>query len=138
MTRSIYCFGDCRIDPDARELWRAGSLVALPPHVFDCLAYLVERHDRAVGRDELVSAVWGKTEISDTLLGQTVLRIRRELGDDGKEQRIVRTIPRFGYRWVAPLAPAPPGVEDDATVAAMAEAALAPQTQPLPQLLQAS
>ncbi len=103
MTHCIYRFGDCRIDPAIRELWRSDSLVSLPPHVFDCLAYLVEHHDRAIGRDELVAAVWGRTEVSDTLLGQTMLRIRRELGDDGREQRIVRTIPRFGYRWVAPM-----------------------------------
>ncbi|MFI4970738.1 MAG: winged helix-turn-helix domain-containing protein, partial [Lysobacterales bacterium] len=69
--------------------------------MFDCLAYLIEHRERAIGRDELVAAVWGKTEISDTLLGQTVLRIRRELGDDGKDPRIVRTIPRFGYCWIA-------------------------------------
>jgi DNA-binding winged helix-turn-helix (wHTH) protein/tetratricopeptide (TPR) repeat protein len=102
MSRS-YNFGEYRINPALRELWRGNSLVALPPHVFDCLTYLIERHDRAVGRDELVAAVWGKTQISDTLLGQTVLRIRRELGDDAKEQRTLRTIPRFGYRWVAAL-----------------------------------
>ena len=80
-----YRFGDFRVDPASRELWRGDRLVALPPHVFDCLAYLIERHDRAVGRDELVSAVWGKTEINDTLLGQTILRIRRELGDDSRD-----------------------------------------------------
>jgi len=99
----IYRFADCRIDPARRELWRAGQLVELPPPVFDFLAYLIERHERAVGRDELVAAVWGKTAVSDTLLGQTVLRLRRELGDDAREQRLLRTIPRFGYRWVAPL-----------------------------------
>ena len=99
----VYRFSDCRIDPARRELWRAGQLVSLPPQIFDFLAYLIERHDRAVGRDELVAAVWGKTEVSDTLLGQTVLRLRRELGDDAKQQRLLRTIPRFGYRWVAPL-----------------------------------
>jgi DNA-binding winged helix-turn-helix (wHTH) protein len=103
MTRSIHRTGDFRIDPVARELWRGDRLIELPPHVFDCLAYLLEHRDRAVGRDELVAAVWGRTEVSDTLLGQTMLRIRRELGDDGKEQRVVRTIPRFGYRWVGPL-----------------------------------
>jgi len=102
MNRSFF-FGEYRINPALRELWRGDRLIALPPHVFDCLTYLVERHDRAVGRDELVAAVWGKTQISDTLLGQTVLRIRRELGDDAKEQRSLRTIPRFGYRWVAAL-----------------------------------
>jgi DNA-binding winged helix-turn-helix (wHTH) protein/tetratricopeptide (TPR) repeat protein len=103
MAQVVYQFGEFVIDPAARELWRDGRLVALPPTVFDCLTYLLERHDRAVGRDELVAAVWGKTDVSDTLLGQTILRIRRELGDDAREQRIVRTIPRFGYRWVAPL-----------------------------------
>src|SRR5436305_1011115 len=99
----VYRFADCRIDPARRELWRAGQLVPLPPQVFDFLAYLLQHHERAVGRDELVAAVWGKTEISDTLLGQTVLRLRRELGDDARQQRMLRTIARFGYRWVAPL-----------------------------------
>lgn len=103
MGSSNYRFGDFRVNPASRELWRGDRLVALPPHVFDCVAYLIERHDRAVGRDELVAAVWGKTEINDTLLGQTIMRIRRELGDDAKGQRVLRTIPRFGYRWVAPL-----------------------------------
>lgn len=101
--RSSYRFGEYRVDPALREFWRGERLIALPPQVFDCLTYLIERRDRAVGRDELVAAVWGKSEISDTLLGQTVLRIRRELGDDAKDPRILRTIPRFGYRWVAPL-----------------------------------
>lgn len=103
MARPVYRFGEFRVDPVARDLWRGDQLVALPPHVFDCLAYLIARHDRAVGRDELVAAVWGRTEVSDTLLGQTVLRIRRELGDDGRDPHVLRTIPRFGYRWVAPL-----------------------------------
>jgi DNA-binding winged helix-turn-helix (wHTH) protein len=93
MSRS-YSFGEYRINPALRELWREDRLIALPPHVFDCLTYLLERHDRAVGRDELVAAVWGKTQISDTLLGQTILRIRRELGDDAKDRRALRTIPR--------------------------------------------
>lgn len=145
MNHPVYRFGDCRIDPVARELWRGEQLVALPPHVFDCLAYLVERHDRAVGRDELVAAVWGRTEVSDTLLGQTVLRIRRELGDDGKDPRILRTIPRFGYRWVAPLdasaAPEAAAAEPAATPAAgdrslgadEISATLARPPEPLPQ-----
>jgi DNA-binding winged helix-turn-helix (wHTH) protein/tetratricopeptide (TPR) repeat protein len=105
--RQIYVFGDCRIDPSARELRRAEDLVVLSPKVFDCLAYLAEHRDRAVGRDELVAAVWGKTEISDTLLGQTILKARRAVGDSASEQRVLRTIPRFGYAWVAELAEEP-------------------------------
>jgi DNA-binding winged helix-turn-helix (wHTH) protein len=123
MSRS-YRFGEYRINPALRELWRDDRLIALPPHVFDCLTYLLERHDRAVGRDELVAAVWGKTQISDTLLGQTVLRIRRELGDDAKDQRALRTIPRFGYRWVGAFE-----IHDSSEAGA---AALVPATLPAP------
>lgn len=103
MTVHAYRFGDCHIDLSARELHRAGALASLSPKVFDCLAYLIEHRDRAVGRDELIAAVWGRAEVSDTLLGQTVLKARRAVGDDGNEQRAIRTVPRFGYRWIAPL-----------------------------------
>ncbi|MCQ4165255.1 winged helix-turn-helix domain-containing protein [Tahibacter harae] len=102
MPAPVYRFADYRLDPATRELHRGGGLVALPPRAFDCLAYLVERRDRAVGRDELIAAVWGKAEVSDTLLAQTILRVRRAVGDTGNEQHAVRTVPRFGYRWVLP------------------------------------
>ncbi|TDR41670.1 DNA-binding winged helix-turn-helix (wHTH) protein [Tahibacter aquaticus] len=102
MPAPTYRFGDYRLDPATRELQRSGELVALPPRAFDCLAYLVERRERAVGRDELIAAVWGKAEVSDTLLAQTILRVRRAVGDTGNEQHAVRTVPRFGYRWVVP------------------------------------
>src|SRR5687768_4814979 len=101
---TIYRFGDCRIDLSGRELRRGGELVVLSPRVFDCLALLIAHADRAVGRDELVAHVWGKTEVTDTLLGQTILKARRAVGDSATEQKSIRTIPRFGYAWVAPLA----------------------------------
>ena len=103
MTRHTYRFGDYRIDPTARELQRAGELVVLSPKVFDSLVYLIEHRDRAVGRDELIAAVWGKVDVTDTLLGQTVLKARRAIGDTGGEQNAIRTIPRFGYRWIGEL-----------------------------------
>lgn len=103
MLPPIHHFADCSVDPAARELRRNGELVTLSPKVFDCLAYLIEHRERAVGRDELMAAVWGRADVSDTLLGQTVLKARRAIGDDGNEQRMIRTVPRFGYRWVAEL-----------------------------------
>src|SRR4029077_14223452 len=56
-----------------------------------------------VGRDELIAAVWGRTETGDGTLGQTVLAARRALEDTGKEQHAIRTVFRFGYHWVAPV-----------------------------------
>jgi DNA-binding winged helix-turn-helix (wHTH) protein/tetratricopeptide (TPR) repeat protein len=103
MLRPIYRFGDCTIDASARELRNHGALATLSPKVFDCLIYLIEHRERAVGRDELISAVWGKLDVTDTLLGQTVLKARRAVGDSGNGQNFIRTIPRFGYRWVAEI-----------------------------------
>ncbi|HEY0180455.1 MAG TPA: winged helix-turn-helix domain-containing protein, partial [Dokdonella sp.] len=96
-------FEDFLLDPARRELRRAGAPVKLPPKAFDCLVYLAEHRDRAVGRDELIAAVWGRAEVADNLLDQVMMRVRRALGDTADERRIVRTMPRFGYAWVAPV-----------------------------------
>jgi DNA-binding winged helix-turn-helix (wHTH) protein/tetratricopeptide (TPR) repeat protein len=100
MSRTTLRFGDCRLDIAARSLTRADSAVELPPTVFDCIAYLVTHRMRAIGRDELVSAVWGKSAISDTMLGKAILAARRAIGDTAEAQAMIRTIPRFGYHFV--------------------------------------
>lgn len=64
-------------------------------------AYLVEHRDRAVGKDELVASIWERVDVSDTKLSQTVLRACRAVDDDGQTQNVIRTVSRFGYRWVA-------------------------------------
>jgi len=98
-----YRFGEFELDPASRELMRNGERVALPPKSFECLAYLVAHRDRAVGRDELIAAVWGRVELADTVVAQTLLRARKAINDTGERQSTVRTVPRFGYRWVAPV-----------------------------------
>ena len=96
-----YHFGEYRLDPAARELSRGGETVLVPTRVFDCLVYLIEHRERAIGRDELVAALWGRVDVSDAQLGQIVLRARRAVGDDGNDQRFIRTMPKYGYRWSA-------------------------------------
>jgi DNA-binding winged helix-turn-helix (wHTH) protein/tetratricopeptide (TPR) repeat protein len=121
----IYRFGDFRLNPATRELHHNGELMPLPARAFDCLAYLVEHRDRAVGRDELISAVWGRVEISNALLGHTIVRVRRCFGDTGNDQHAVRTVPRFGYRWVLP-------VEEIADAAPLEDATSVPVSTSLP------
>ncbi|MFC4819815.1 winged helix-turn-helix domain-containing protein [Dokdonella ginsengisoli] len=101
MTVEVYEFGAFRFNPSARELWRAGQRVDLPRRSFECIEHLLAHRERAVGRDELVEAVFGRSNVSDAQLGQVVLRARRALDDDGNTQRVVRTIAGYGYRWVA-------------------------------------
>ncbi|HVH34051.1 MAG TPA: winged helix-turn-helix domain-containing protein [Tahibacter sp.] len=98
---TMYRFADFLLDPAARELRRGDERVALPPKSLECLIYLVEHRERAIGRDELISAVWGRVDVSDALLAQTLLRARRAVGDTGNDQTSIRTVPRFGYQWVA-------------------------------------
>lgn len=97
MASPIFRFRNLRLDPATRQLWRDGERVPLPLKSFDCLTYLIEHRDRAVGRDELIAAVWGRAEVSDKLLGQTLLRARRAIGDASSEHTAIRTLPRFGY-----------------------------------------
>lgn len=103
MRLTRYRFQEFEIDPPSRDLRRDGKRVALPPKSFDCLAYLVVHRDRAVGRDELIAAVWGRVEVSDMVVAQTMLRARKAVGDSGTLQRTIRTVPRFGYQWIAPV-----------------------------------
>jgi DNA-binding winged helix-turn-helix (wHTH) protein len=101
MASTCFYSGALRILPAARELWRDGRRVAVPPKSFECIAYLLVNRDRAIGRDELISAVWGRVDVSDAVVAQTLWRARRAIGDTGNRQTAIRTVSRFGYRWVA-------------------------------------
>lgn len=103
MSKTAYRFGDYELDPKRRELSVAGTLLTMPPKSFECVAYLIEHRDRAVGRDELISAVWASTDVSDHTLGQTLLRARQVMGDVSPDRTMIRTVSRFGYRWIAPV-----------------------------------
>jgi len=125
MIEGAHEFGEFRFVPQARELWRAGQRVTLPRRTFECLEYLIAHRDRAVHRDELVQAVFGRPDVSDAQLGQVVLRTRRVLDDDGNAQRMIRTVAGYGYRWVADTMPRPAGA-----VSASGAAVVAPSAAP--------
>src|SRR5690606_6483523 len=99
MTIARYRFGDYVLDLPKHELLHRGDVVALPARVFERLCCLIEHRDRAVSRDELVQAVFARSNVSDAQLAQVVLRSRRAVGDDGQEQHTIRTVPRYGFRW---------------------------------------
>ncbi|UNK48474.1 winged helix-turn-helix domain-containing protein [Lysobacter sp. S4-A87] len=121
-----YRFGEFELDPASRELWCSGERRPVPLKSLECLAYLVAHRERAVGRDELISAVWGRTEVSDTVVAQTMRRARKALDDAGDRQTIVRTVQNFGYRWVAPVEVVEARAEES-----NARTAAAPEATPL-------
>lgn len=97
----LLLFEDCVLDLDRRELRRASRAVAVPPLVFDLVAYLAQRCDRVVGKDDLIAALWNGRIISDSTLASHINAARKALGDDGQQQRMLRTVARKGFRFVA-------------------------------------
>ena len=95
-----YVFEGGWLDTATRELQRGGEIVAVEPQVFDLLQFLIEHRARVVGKDELISEVWNGRIVSDSTLSSRVTAVRQAIGDSGQAQRLVRTIPRKGLRFV--------------------------------------
>jgi pimeloyl-ACP methyl ester carboxylesterase len=119
----IFVFGDCELDLDRFELRRAGQLRPVEPQVFDLLAVLVRERHRVVPKEELLDTVWGNRFVSESALTSRVKAARQAIGDDGRNQRLIRTAHGRGYQFAAPveqaaqpdpvagLSPAPPEQE---------------------------
>ena len=98
-----FVFGDHVLDVDRRELRRRGELIALEPQVFDLLVYLVRNRGRVVSRDDLLEAIWGGRIISESTMTSRINAARKAIGDTGGAQRLIRTVPRKGIRFVGVL-----------------------------------
>ena len=88
------------MDSGRRELRRGEHQIALEPQVFDLLEFLIRARDRVVSRDELLDAVWQGRTVSDATLSSRVNAARTAVGDNGEAQRLIRTLPRKGIRFV--------------------------------------
>src|SRR5262245_33063754 len=99
--KQIYEFGPYRLDSAERLLMRDGEVVQLQPKVFDLLLALVERHGSLVGKDELMRTVWTDTVVEEANLTNNISILRKTLGANG--QQFIETMPKRGYRFVAPV-----------------------------------
>jgi TolB-like protein len=95
-----YLFEDCRLDPGRRELRRGASFVAVEPQVFDLLLHLIRHRDRVVSKDELLATVWHGRSVSESALFNRINSARGAIGDTGEQQRLIKTLPRKGIRFV--------------------------------------
>ena len=95
-----FSFSNHLLHTGLRELRRDGELITPQPQVFDLLVYLLENRDRVVSRDDLIALVWGGRLVSDSTLDSRINAARNAIGDSGKEQKLIRTIPRKGIRFV--------------------------------------
>jgi TolB-like protein len=96
----LYRFGDFALDTDRRELHRGPDPVTMAPQVFDLLEYLIENRNRVVSKEDLIAAVWNGRIVSDSALSTRINAVRCAIDDTGEDQRLVRTLPRKGVRFV--------------------------------------
>lgn len=96
-----HSFGEFVLDVDRGALLKDGTEVRLRPQSFSVLCHLVEHCGRLVTRDELLETVWGNTVVTDGSLTQCLIDVRRAIGDDSR--KLIRTVPRRGYIFEAPV-----------------------------------
>ncbi|MDH3231637.1 MAG: alpha/beta fold hydrolase [Alphaproteobacteria bacterium] len=99
----ILRFEDCELDTGRYEMRRGGRPVHVEPQVFDLLCLLVEHRDRVVSKDELFEKIWAGRIVSDATLGSRINAARKAIGDNGKDQRLIRTAPRRGFRFIGTI-----------------------------------
>lgn len=100
-------FEKCVLDTDRRELRHGESSVPVQPQVFDLLVYLIENRHRVVTKDDLLEAVWNGRLVSESTLISRINAARRAIGDDGDQQRLIRTVARKGVRFVGEVEKGP-------------------------------
>ncbi len=123
-----YSFGTFHFDGGSLELTREGRRVHLEPQPARALARLLAAAGALVTRDEMRDAIWGgHTHVDyDRGLAYCIGQVRTALGDRGDNPRFVQTLPKRGFRFVAPVTTA----DDDAIVKASDQAAPAPSATP--------
>jgi len=98
-----YFFADYVLDTDRRELRRSADLVAVTPQAFDLLDFLIRNRHRVVSKDDLIAAIWRRRVVSDSALTTRINAARNAIGDSARQQRVIKTLPRRGFRFIGPV-----------------------------------
>src|ERR1700694_1083517 len=98
-----YLCEEYAFDTDRRELHRGADVVSVAPQVFDLLDYLIRNRERVVSKDDLIKAIWNGRSVSDAALTTRLNVARSSIGDSGDEQRLIKTLPRKGFRFIGPV-----------------------------------
>jgi TolB-like protein len=95
-----FIFSNHVLDTNRQELSCGGEGVPIEPQVFNLLQYLVENRDRVVSKDDLFDNIWQGRIVSESTLTSRINAVRKAVGDSGRDQHLVRTIARKGFRFV--------------------------------------
>lgn len=96
-------FDNFKIDVEGREITQDGEEIVVQPQVFELIAFLIKNRNSVVTKDQLIDEVWDGRIISDGSINSRINAAREALGDSGHQQKVIKTFPRRGYRFVAEL-----------------------------------
>jgi DNA-binding winged helix-turn-helix (wHTH) protein/pimeloyl-ACP methyl ester carboxylesterase len=102
-TNSVFEFGSFRLELREHRLMREGQPIPLTGKAFRTLHALVERHGELVSKQDLMSTVWPETVVEENNLDRNISAVRKVLGDQASGQPFIETVPRVGYRFIAPV-----------------------------------
>jgi pimeloyl-ACP methyl ester carboxylesterase/DNA-binding winged helix-turn-helix (wHTH) protein/class 3 adenylate cyclase len=102
-----FTFGDLSLNTTERTLLKGTETVTLPPKVFDTLCLLVQNSGRILSKEVMMAAIWDDTFVEENNLAQNISVLRKVLGETA-DQKFIETVPKFGYRFVAPVAVSSP------------------------------
>jgi DNA-binding winged helix-turn-helix (wHTH) protein len=105
MTLGRFCFDIFTLDQADRQLLRDGEPVELNARYLDALALLVSEPGKLVSKDRFLDEVWRGVPVTDEALTQCIKTLRSKLGDDAGRPRFIETVPKHGYRFIAPVTP---------------------------------
>ncbi len=100
---SVYEFGPFRLELREHRLMRSGQPIPLTGKAFSTLRALVERHGELVSKQDLMSEIWPETTVEENNLDRNISAVRKALGEQAGEQAFIETVPRVGYRFIAPV-----------------------------------
>src|SRR5215475_13598874 len=98
-----YEFGPFRLAPGEHRLYRDGEVILLPPKEFDLLLLLVQNPGQVMNRENLIKALWPNTVVEEANLNVHISALRKALAERSGEQHYIETLPRLGYRFIAPV-----------------------------------
>ena len=107
MTGGTFRFERFSLELGDRQLRRDGSPIELNSRYFDALALLVREQGRLVSKDRFMDEVWRGVPVTDEALTQCIKTLRRQLGDSASSPRLIETVPKHGYRFIAPVESGP-------------------------------
>ena len=99
----VYEFGPFRLEPGEHRLVRKGNAIPLTGKAFDTLCALLERHGKLIPKQELMNAIWPETRVEENNLDRNISALRKALGEQAPGESFIETVPRVGYRFVAPV-----------------------------------